>query len=58
MEEDGQTKTITVDDAYIARSIKDPNAQVVQGFQPVMPPQANLADADIASIIAYIKTLE
>lgn len=54
--EDGST--VTADSDYIAESIRDPNAKIVQGFPPVMPPFAYLSDQDIADLIAYIKTLE
>ncbi len=50
--------TVVADDAYIARSIKDPMSQVVKGFAPAMPPYSTLSDQDIADIIAYIKTLQ
>lgn len=49
---------VTADSDYIAESIRDPNAKVVEGFPPVMPPFAYLSDQDIADIIAYIKSLE
>ncbi|GAB4497172.1 MAG: cytochrome c oxidase subunit II [Anaerolineales bacterium] len=49
--------TITVDEAYITESIKDPTAKIVEGFAPVMPPY-NLTDEEIANLIAYIKTLK
>ncbi len=48
----------TVDDAYITESILDPNAKVVEGFQPLMPSfEGRVTDADIQAIIAYIKSL-
>jgi cytochrome c oxidase subunit II len=66
--------TITVDEAYLAESILDPNAHIVAGFQPnQMPPNfeqrfeerqnsmAEEQDAEVdilADLIAYIKTLE
>ncbi len=65
--------TIIVDEAYIRNSILNPAAQIVNGFQNVMPPiyetqfanqQAEiLADEGveidiIEDLIAYIKTLE
>ncbi len=50
--------TVTADSDYIAESIRDPNAKVVDGFPPVMPPFTYLSDQDIADIIAYIKTLD
>ena len=34
-----------------------PNAKVVQGFAPVMPPQA-LSDQEVAALIAYIKEVK
>lgn len=51
-------QSVTVDENYIRESILDPKAKVVAGFQPVMPSfQGQLSDDDIASIIAYLKTL-
>jgi cytochrome c oxidase subunit II len=49
--------TVTVDEAYLTRSIKDPQAQVVDGFAVAMP-QNDLSDADIADIVAYITSLK
>lgn len=47
-----------VDDNYIRRSIEDPGAQIVAGYQNVMPSFAgSLKDRDIGAIIAYIKSL-
>ncbi|MDD2921828.1 MAG: cytochrome c oxidase subunit II [Anaerolineales bacterium] len=49
--------TITVDDAYLAESIVNPTAKIVQGYPPVMPP-FNLKDQEIADVIAYLATLK
>lgn len=49
--------TVTVDEAYIRESIKDPMAKLVAGFPPSMPPQ-QVTDEEIDCIIAYIKTLK
>jgi cytochrome c oxidase subunit 2 len=50
--------TITADEDYIRNSILYPKKQVVAGYQPVMPSyQGQLSDDDIASIIAYLKTV-
>ncbi len=49
--------TVTADDAYIAESILNPTAAVVESYNPVMPPFA-LSDEEISSLIAYIKTLK
>jgi cytochrome c oxidase subunit II len=45
------------DEAYIAESIKEPNAKIVKGFAPGMP-QFNLSDRQIADLIEFIKTLK
>jgi cytochrome c1 len=51
--------TVTADDAYIAESIRDPSAKIVEGFQDIMPKTfADWSDDQVNAIIAYIKTLE
>ena len=49
--------TVTVDDAYLKRSITDPSAQIVAGFNSKMPTVA-MTDAEIAAMTAYIKALK
>jgi cytochrome c oxidase subunit 2 len=53
--EDGTT--VTVDEAYITESIREPNARIVEGFSGVMP-RSDLDDDEIADVIAFIQTLE
>ncbi len=54
----GKERDQLVDDQYLRRSILDPAADVVQGYQPLMPSQAGLlSDAELARIIAYLKTI-
>jgi cytochrome c oxidase subunit 2 len=48
--------TAVADDAYITASIREPNAKIVDGWTGIMP-RFQLDDTQIASIIAYIKTL-
>lgn len=53
--------TVTVDEAYIIESIQEPNAKIVDGFQPdVMNPSIyeGITDDQISDIIEFIKTLE
>jgi len=51
--------TVTVDEEYLRESMLQPNAKVVQGFQPVMPTyQGQLTDREISGLIEYIKTLQ
>jgi cytochrome c oxidase subunit II len=51
---DGQT--MKANEAYVEESIRHPNAQIVKGFQPVMP-EVPLTDAEVKDLMAYIKTL-
>jgi cytochrome c oxidase subunit II len=50
--------TVSADDAYITESIKEPNAKVVQGFNPNAMPNFGLKDSQIADLLEFIKTLK
>jgi cytochrome c oxidase subunit 2 len=55
----GADRQIVVDDDYLYRSIVEPNADIVKGYQPLMPPQTGIVnDDEIKALIAYIKSLE
>ena len=50
--------TLKVDDNYLRESIVEPNAKVVQGYQPVMPTYAGrLNEKQLNALIDYIKSL-
>lgn len=53
-------RTVTVDDEYIKRSVYDPNADVVKGFNKgmMLSYKGQLSDDDVAQVIEYIKTLK
>lgn len=44
-------------DAYIAQSVREPGAFLVDGFPAVMPTFAQFSDDDVENLIAYLKTL-
>lgn len=51
-------ETVTADEAYLRQSILEPATQVVEGYQPVMPPyQGQLTEDQVLQLIAYIKSL-
>lgn len=50
--------TLVADEAYITESILGPKAKEVAGFSPTTMPPYTLTEAEIANIIAYIKTLK
>ncbi|MBY6185664.1 c-type cytochrome [Marinobacter hydrocarbonoclasticus] len=45
---------LIADDAYLTQSIREPAAQIVQGYANVMPPY-DLSDKQIEALIAYMK---
>lgn len=51
--------TVTADEAYLIRSIRQPDAQTVAGYPPhVMPSYDALIDeADMKAIVAYLRSL-
>jgi len=55
---DGVSRQITVDEEYIRKSILEPNADLVEGYQALMPPQRDLlTDEEIDAIIEVLKEL-
>lgn len=47
--------TVIADVNYLRESIIYPNEKVVEGYQPIMPPYANLTDEELNSLITFIK---
>ncbi|GAB4421201.1 MAG: hypothetical protein Kow00106_18030 [Anaerolineae bacterium] len=43
---------------YLHQAIVEPNAYVVEGYSPIMPAYDTLSEADLASLVAYLLTLE
>ena len=48
--------TAKVDDAYLRQAINAPQAAVVLGYPPVMPP-AGLSEAELSAVVEYIRTV-
>jgi uncharacterized membrane protein/mono/diheme cytochrome c family protein len=51
------TRTVLADDAYIARAVRDPDADVLLGFPRGVMPRFELDDEDVASIARAIEAL-
>jgi len=50
---------ITADEAYIRESILNPQAQLVDGFGPIMPTfQGQISEDQLVQLLAYIKSLQ
>jgi cytochrome c oxidase subunit 2 len=50
---------ITADEAYLTRSMMDPAAQLVTGYQNVMPSfQGKMTPPEVAAVVEYLKSLK
>jgi cytochrome c oxidase subunit 2 len=50
--------TVLADESYLRRSILDPPAQIVAGFEPIMPSfRGLLTEQQVLLLIAYVKSL-
>lgn len=54
---DGQELTLTADRDYLRRAIQEPNADIVQGYQAIMPAYPDLADNDLDQMLDWLKAL-
>jgi len=51
--------TVTADEDYVRESIREPEAKLVAGYEPVMPSFAGqLSESQLNALVAYLKTLE
>ena len=51
-------KVVVADDGYLWASVREPNAQIVEGYLPDIMLPLQLMDAEITSIVEYIKSVE
>ena len=55
-QEMADSSKISVDDAYLRTSILEPQAQIVKGFAPAMPPfKGLLSEEELDQLITYLK---
>jgi cytochrome c oxidase subunit 2 len=47
---------VVADEAYLTRAIVEPNAQIVEGYNGIMPERA-LDDDEVAAIVAYLQEI-
>jgi len=50
-------ETIVADEEYLYESIVKPNAKVVEGYPGAMPSYSYLSEAELQSLVEYLKTL-
>ncbi len=52
---DGQPQVVTADEKFIRGIIRNPAGIVIEGFQPVMPPFADLREEELDALVEFIK---
>jgi len=55
---DGQEITLVADDNYLIKALREPSADVLQGYPPAMPPYPGLSDEEIQDLRAWLETLK
>jgi cytochrome c oxidase subunit II len=55
---DGRERTVVADDAYIRRSVMDPNADVAKGFLPNLMPKLDLTPQQMDALITFIQSVK
>lgn len=54
---DGVTQTVTADRDYLRRAIRQPNAEIVTGFQPLMPASPDLTEEQMTLLLDYLESI-
>ena len=56
---DGKEQKVQANDAYLKKSLIEPNAEIVKGFPPIMPSQKGLiSEEEINELVRYMKELK
>lgn len=53
--ENGRDRKVTADEEYIIRAIKDPSAEIVKGYDDMMPAEDAITDEELNAIVEFIK---
>ena len=53
----GKERTVFADEAYLRKSIEDPNADISAGYPPIMPKQ-ELTEEEMKGLLNYIESLK
>jgi cytochrome c oxidase subunit 2 len=54
----GNEHEITVDEAYLTNSIKNPSQDIAKGFPPAMPDQSALKPEEVTQLVEFLKSLK
>ena len=56
LEQNGKTIELTIDESYLKRSIREPSAEIVKGYDPIMPPydDAGINAEDLQAVVDFL----
>ena len=55
---DGQSLKVEADTDYLIQAIREPGAEITEGYPPAMPPYPALSDDDIKAMQSWMESLE
>lgn len=53
----GKPLTVTADTDYLKRALREPAAEIVADYPPIMPTYAGMPDEEMTTLIAWLETL-
>lgn len=56
LEQNGKTIELTIDEGYLKRAIREPNAEIVKGYDPIMPAYGDAAinAEDLQAVVDFL----
>lgn len=54
----GDEVTVSADADYLRKAIAYPNAEIVKGYDPIMPGYDTLSEAEVQAILEYLKNMK
>lgn len=54
----GEKVTVNADTDYLAKAIREPSIEIVDGYPPAMPPYGQVSDADIQALLKWLEDLK
>ncbi|QAR32595.1 cytochrome c oxidase subunit II [Geovibrio thiophilus] len=53
--ENGNERTVKTDDEYLKKAIKEPSAEIVKGYDDMMPPADEMSDEELTAVMEFFR---
>jgi len=54
----GEKVNVIADDDYLAKAIREPSIEIVDGYPPAMPSYGQVSDADVQALLKWLESLK